>query len=286
MMVKITKIGFYGIRNLGAGLVQTVINKGLTAVIYEKDYDVYQSALNIIERNIDNEIEHWGLTLKDKKVMLSRMEHIENLSDFSKHDIDIIIESVEDRLQRKREVREKIKNDVNMNIPVIFTSQTNSLKDLLEDSDIASKCVNIHPVPSVPIYKLIELFKSENTSDTTFEIVKEFITKIDLKIVELKDGAGLIGPRVLIATILEACDVMRETGVSPEEFDYVMKKGLKMYKGPLSMADEIGLDNIKIWIEELSKIDSSVYKVPEILKNLLDKGYTGIKVKQGFLNYR
>ncbi|MEJ5307463.1 MAG: 3-hydroxyacyl-CoA dehydrogenase family protein [candidate division WOR-3 bacterium] len=285
-MIKITKIGFYGIRNLGPGLVQSVLNKGLTAVIYEKDYDVYQAGLNIIERNIDYEIEHWGLTLKDKKVMLSRIEHIENLADFSKHDIDILVESVEERLQRKREVREKIKNEVNMNIPVIFTSQTNSLKDVLENDELEQKSVNIHPVPSVPIYKLIELFKNENTSETTLEIVKEFFAKLDLKIVELKDGAGLIGPRVLIATVLEACDVMRETGISPEEFDLVMKKGLKMYKGPLSMADEIGLDNIKMWIEELSKIDSSVYKVPEILKNLLDKGYTGIKAKQGFLNYR
>lgn len=285
-MVKITKIGFYGIRNLGPGLVQTVINKGLSAVIYEKDYDVYQSGLNIIERNIDSEIEHWGLTLKDKKVMLSRIEHIENLSDFSKHDIDILVESVEERLQRKREVREKIKNEVNMNIPIIFTSQTNSLKDILEESDLKSKSVNVHPVPSVPIYRLVEFFKNDETSDTTYEIVKELFSKIDLKIVEMKDGAGLVGPRVLISTILEACDVMKETGISPEKFDFVMKKGLKMYKGPLAIADEIGLDNIKIWIEELSKIDSSIYKVPEILKNLLDKGYTGIKVKQGFLNYR
>ncbi len=285
-MIRITKIGFYGIRNLGPGLVQSVLNKGLTAVIYEKDYDVFQAGLNIIERNIDYEIEHWGLTLKDKKVMLSRIEHIENLQDFIKHDIDILIESVEERLQRKIEVREKIKKEVPLNIPIIFTSQTNRLSSIVENDILETKSVNIHPVPSVPIYSLVELFRLEKCSDITLEIVKEFFSKLDLKIFELKDGAGLIGPRVLISTILEACDVIKESNISTEEFDMVVKKGLKMYKGPLTMADEIGLDNIKMWIEELSKMDSSVYKVPEILKNLLDKGYTGIKTREGFLKYR
>jgi len=284
--MKVARIGFYGIRNIGAGLVQSVVNKGLSAVVFENNSDVYHNAISIIEKNVDYEIEHWGLTPKDKKIMFSKIENIEKFSDFSKYDIDIIIESVEEDLSKKIEVTNRIINELNLNIPIILTSQINSLKSIVDNIEGAKKTVNIHPVPSVPIYKIVELILSQNTSEPTLEIVRYFFEKLDIKPVEVEDGCGIVGPRVLISIILEACDMMRNSKIQPGEFDAIMKKGLKMYKGPLTTADEIGLDNIKMWIEELSKIDPSVYKVPQIIIDLIAKGQTGIKAGKGFLNYK
>ncbi|HAV92125.1 TPA: hypothetical protein DCW38_02975 [candidate division WOR-3 bacterium] len=284
--MKVTRIGFYGIRNIGAGLVQTVVNKGLSAVVFENNSDIYHSALSIIEKNVDSEIEHWGLTSKDKKVMFSKIEHIDKFSDFAKYDIDIIVESVEEELSKKIEVATRIMSELNMNIPIILTSQTNMLKSIVDDMEGAKRTVNIHPVPSVPIYKIVELTRSLNTSEATMEIVRYFFEKLDIKPVEIEDGCGIVGPRILISTVLEACDMMRDSNIQPSDFDLIMKRGLKMYKGPLTMADEIGLDNIKIWIEELSKKDSSVYKVPQIIIDLIGKGHTGIKAGKGFLKYK
>ncbi|MGE3062469.1 MAG: 3-hydroxyacyl-CoA dehydrogenase family protein [bacterium] len=284
--MKVARIGFYGIRNIGPGLVQSTVNKGLTAVVFENNSDVYHNALSIIERNIDYEIDHWGLTPKDKKVMMSRIEHIEKFQDFSKFDIDLIIESVEENLQKKQETAKKIYDELGMNIPVVLTAQTNTIEAIIDGLDDKERTVNIHPVPSVPIYKIVELIKSGKTTESTLEIVKYFFEKLDIKCVEVEDTAGMVGPRILVSTVLEACDMMRDSHIRTEEFDLIMKKGLKMYKGPLSMADEIGLDNMKLWIEELSKVNSSVYKVPQIILDLIGKGHTGVKAGKGFLNYK
>ncbi|MCK4524073.1 hypothetical protein KAU15_04020, partial [candidate division WOR-3 bacterium] len=154
--MKISKIGFYGIRNVGAGLVQTIASKGLTAIVYEKNDDIYHNALSVIENNVDYEIEHWGMTRKDKKILMSRIEHIDLFTDFMKNDIDILIESVEENIEIKRHALKKIKNELDLNIPIILTAQINMLKDIVKDEEIGERCINIHPIPSVPTYKIVE----------------------------------------------------------------------------------------------------------------------------------
>jgi len=284
--MKITRIGFYGIRNVGPGLVQSVANKGLSAVVMENNSDIYHSALSVIEKNVDYEIEHWGMTTKDKKVLFSRIEHIEKLEDFAKHDIDIIIESVEENLDRKIEAFKDIEKNLQMNIPLIMTAQTNTLSDIIDDSEIAHRTVNIHPVPSVPTYKIVELIKNSRTAESAINIVRYFFEKLDIKAVEMQDGSGIVAPRFLMSIVLESCDMIKDYNLDPEMVDMILKKGLKMNKGPLAMADEIGLDNIKLWIKEMSKVDKDVYKVPKIIESLIEKGHTGVKAKKGFLNYK
>lgn len=284
--MKISKIGFYGIKNIGPGLIQSVAMKGLTALVYEKNSDLYHSGVSIIEKNADYEIEHWGMTMKEKKVMMSRIEHVESFDDLVEQDIDIIIESVEESLSSKQGVINKLSEKMELNIPIIMTSQTNSLAEITGDLELTSRTVNIHPIPSVPVYNLVELIKHENTSQSALDIIYSFFEKIDLKPVEMLDGMGGVGPRILISTILESCDMMSKYAIKSSSIDAIMRRGLRMYKGPLTMADEIGLDNIKMWIEEMAREDSNIYKVPAIITDLLDKGYTGLKAGRGFLNYK
>ena len=281
--MKISTIGFYGIRNIGPGLVQTLAARGMHSVVYEKNDDIYHNAVSLIESNVEYEIAHWGMTRKDKKVMMSRIEHIDSSDELFKKDIDILIESVEENIEVKKHTIDKIKDKLNLNIPVILTSQINRLEDILPDDSISGRCVNIHPVPSVPVYKLIEMTRHKNTSDVTIEIIEGFMDKLDLEIIEIPDCAGGIGPRIFVSTVLEACSAFERAGVDFKSADDIMKKGLRMYKGPLTMADELGLHTVKMWIDEMSKFDPEAYKMPGILTKLMGGGYTGAGKDEGFL---
>lgn len=283
--MKISKIGFYGIRNTGAGLVQTMAAEGLSAVIYEKNDDIYHNALTVIENNVDYEIEHWGMTRKDKKILMSRIEHIDSFTDFMKQDIDIIIESVEENIDIKRHAVSKIENELELNIPIILTAQINMLSTVLEGSNIADRAVNIHPVPSVPAYKLVEMIRSSQVSEPVMEIIERFFEKLDLQICDIPDCPGGIGPRILVSTVIESCNAISEYRVSKTMADNILKKGLRMYKGPLKMADELGLDTIKTWIEEMNRIEGDRYIVPKLIEDLMEKGYNGLVNRNGFLTY-
>lgn len=283
--MKISKIGFYGIRNTGPGLVQTVASEGLTAVVYEKNDDIYHNALTVIENNVDYEIEHWGMTRKDKKILMSRIEHIDAFSDFMKQDIDIIVESVEENIDIKKHAVNKIENELELNIPVILTAQINMLSSVTEGCNIEDRAVNIHPVPSVPTYKLVEMIKGKNASEPVLDIIERFFDKLDLKICDIPDCPGGMGPRILISTVIESCNAISDYGIDKIMADNILKKGLRMYKGPLKMADELGLDTIKAWIEEMNRIEGDRYAVPKLLEELMEKGYNGLVNKNGFLTY-
>ncbi len=284
--MKISKIGFYGIRNIGPGLVQTIAQKGLSVIVYEKNDDVYHNALNVIENNVDYEIEHWGMTRKDKKVLFSRIEHIDNFKDLENYDIDILIESVEENLENKKHAVNKIENELKLNIPIILTSQINKVSEIIEGKDIGKRIINIHPIPSVPPYKIVEFIKAEKTSDVTVLITQQFFEKLFLKHIEIPDSIAGVGPRIFVSVLLEICDLLQTHNLDFSLANKVMKEGLRMYKGPLSMADELGLDTVKMWIEEMSKKNPDVYKVPKILNSLVEKGFTGVKMKKGFLEYK
>ncbi len=283
--MKISKIGFYGIRNTGAGLVQTVASEGLAAVVYEKNDDIYHNALSVIENNVDYEIEHWGMTRKDKKILMSRIEHIDSFSDFMKNDIDIIVESVEEQIEIKKHAIEKIENELTLNIPVVLTAQINTLKDILKDSNLASRAVNIHPVPSVPTFKIVEMVRSCSVNEASMEILKSFFDRLDLKVMEIADCPGGIGPRIFISAVIESCNAISQYGIDEIMADNILKIGLRMYKGPLKMADELGLDTVKTWIEEMNRIAGTRYEVPQLLTDMMNSGLNGLVNKKGFLTY-
>ncbi|AKG92164.1 3-hydroxyacyl-CoA dehydrogenase/Enoyl-CoA hydratase [Geoglobus ahangari] len=95
------------------------------------------------------------------------------------------------------------------------------------------------------------------------------------------DGLRIIAPMVNIAAGLI------EMGVADaKEIDTAMKLGTNMPKGPLEMADEIGLDVILAKVEELYKEKGyEILKPSEYLKKLVAEGKTGKKASEGFYKY-
>ncbi|WP_457590794.1 3-hydroxyacyl-CoA dehydrogenase/enoyl-CoA hydratase family protein [Geoglobus sp.] len=95
------------------------------------------------------------------------------------------------------------------------------------------------------------------------------------------DGLRIIAPMVNIAAGLI------EMGVADaKEIDTAMKLGTNMPKGPLEMADEIGLDVILAKVEELYKEKGyEILKPSEYLKRLVSEGKTGKKASEGFYKY-
>jgi len=89
---------------------------------------------------------------------------------------------------------------------------------------------------------LVEVIRSEATSDEAMKIAFELCTALGKTAVESADRPGFIANRVLMPMINEAIFAVMEGVGTPGAIDTVMKLGMNHPMGPLTLAGFIGLD--------------------------------------------
>lgn len=95
-----------------------------------------------------------------------------------------------------------------------------------------------------------------------------------------EDGEGFEPLRILAPTINEAAGLVAMGIAPPEEIDLAMRLGTAFPKGPLALADELGLDAI---VEALK--GSKRHEPAEILLKMVEEGKLGRKSGEGFYAY-
>jgi len=96
--------------------------------------------------------------------------------------------------------------------------------------------------------------------------------------------------RVVYPMINEAVLVLQEHIASPNDIDMATIAGLGMTyhgdrKGPLAIADEIGLDVVLNGLQELQKQYGERFRPAQLLKTKVRAGHLGVKTHRGFMEY-
>jgi len=133
--------------------------------------------------------------------------------------------------------------------------------------------------------KLVELIRGIQTSDSTFNTVKEVVQKMGKTGVEAKDSPGFTVNRVLMPMINEAIFLVHE-GTNPKDIDDGMQLGTNQPMGPLALADLIGLDTCLFIMQVLHReIGDDKYRPCPLLTKYVEAGWFGRKTKRGFYSY-
>ena len=113
------------------------------------------------------------------------------------------------------------------------------------------------------------------------------IQMIQKKPITLHESAGHISSRLIVTIINEACEALMEGVASVQCIDTTMKMGFGMMFGPFEMADQIGLDKLLKWMDNLfAEFGTQQFKASPILKRLVRAGYLGKKTEKGFYKYQ
>src|SRR5260370_39773540 len=91
------------------------------------------------------------------------------------------------------------------------------------------------------LMELVELIRGIATGDATFEVTKQFVTKLGKTIAVSEDFPAFIVNRILLPMINEAIYTLYEGVGNVEAIDTAMRLGAHHPMGPLELADFIGL---------------------------------------------
>jgi 3-hydroxybutyryl-CoA dehydrogenase len=170
----------------------------------------------------------------------------------------------------------------------IFVTNTSALSitEIAEVTQRPERVIGMHflnPVPKIP---LVEIVRALKTSDETFNIINEFSDTLDKTAVEVFEYPGYITTRVIVPMINEAMYILMEGVASAEHIDTAIRLGYNFSKGPLALADMIGLDELMAWMETLFReLGEAKYRPCPLIRKLVRAGHLGVKTGKGFFEY-
>lgn len=280
----IKKVGIVGGGTMGRGLAEHAADKGYDVVIIDKSPALLHEARAGIELSLQKRQEKWAITEAEKRVILGRIQFSDTLADVST--AGIVVETVTEDLDLKKEIFRSIDQICDRRVVFASNTSTLSITELAASTYRPEKVIGLHFLNPVPKMKLVEIVRGLKTSEETVRLAKDFVASLDKTGVEVYESPGFISSRLIFPLINEAMYALMEGVATAESIDTAMKLGYDMARGPLEMADRIGLDSLLIAMERLWRDYGDLkYRPCPLLRKLVRGGNLGVKTGQGFFKY-
>lgn len=284
-----SKIGIVGCGTVGQELAITASKHGIEVTFLELSEELVHHSLEEIKKELDLEIDHWGLTPGEKSAILSRIKGTLLYSDF--HDSELVIETIKSKqgqpsFDLRKEVFLNIEKEVSRECIIATNSSTIVVTELSSGLKHKERCVSLHISTTAPGASVVELAKGLHTSEEAYEKVIKFVKLLEKIFIPVMESPGLVSVRLFVVLLNEACETLMEGVSSMENIDLTLRSCFNMPLGPFEFADKVGLDKVVRWMENLySEFGSTRYIASPMIKKLVRANRLGRVSGIGFYEY-
>lgn len=301
----IKKVAVLGSGTMGAQIACHFANIGLEVLL-----------LDIVPDGLTDEEKAKGLSIDDQQVRnriaRENLEKTLNMSpspifdksyesqietgNFEDHlkkieDCDWVLEAIVEKLDIKRDLFEKVEQHRRPGTLVSTNTSGIPINDIAEDrsEDFKQHFCGTHFFNPPRYLQLLEIIPNNDTKQEVTDFLlnygDEFLGKTTIR---CKDTPAFIGNRIGVYAIMLTIDLMREMDLTIEQVDELTGKAVGRPKtATFRTADLVGVDILSDVTQGLYERleedeEREVYKLPEFIEKMLDKGWIGDKVHKGF----
>lgn len=278
----IYKVGVVGAGTMGAQIAQVISFAGIPVVMTDNCKEALLTGKGTIRGIYQYRVDKGKMTpeqLEEKMLLVTDTPNYSELKD-----VDLVIEAVPEDLTLKQQVFQELNGLCSPG--TIFASNTSalSISALGHSSGRPGNMLGLHFFNPAYAMPLAEVIPGLATTPQTLDDIVNFTESIRKTPIIVKDCAGFLVNRLLMAYLNEAVLCLQEGTTSPDIIDQDMVNfGMPM--GPFSLLDTIGLD-ISLDVANLLHTSFGPRMAPaQLLVQLVNQGRLGRKASRGFYEY-
>jgi 3-hydroxybutyryl-CoA dehydrogenase len=280
----IKKVGVVGCGLMGSGIAQVTAEAGYPVVVREVAQSLLDKGLAGIKKNLDRNVEKGRMAADARDRALTNLRGTTNVDDLK--DCDLVIEAITENIEEKKKLFAAL--DVLCPPSTILASNTSSCTviEMAAATKRMDRVVGMHFFNPVPVMKLVEIIRTIQTSDATFQAAWEFGKSVGKEPVAAKDTPGFIVNLLLVPYLMDAIRALERGVASIEDMDKAMKLGCGYPMGPFTLLDFVGLDTT-LYIGDImfAEFRDARYAPPPLLRRMVLAGLHGRKSGRGFYDY-
>ncbi|MBN1464051.1 MAG: 3-hydroxyacyl-CoA dehydrogenase family protein [Paludibacteraceae bacterium] len=285
-----SKIGVVGCGKEGSYIVTIAAIKGMEVVFLEPTEERVNDAYLRVEDKLNKRIVSWGLTVSEKKAILSRIKGTTEFKDFA--GCDFVIETIRyddmgvRSVQNRKEVFAQLEFILSKEAIIASNVSTIFVTELANELQYKERAIGFHFLSSSLESNILEIVPGVCTSKETYEHVCQFAKLINHAYVTLQESVGLVTLRLFFVQLNEACAILMEGVASVDDIDKVLMVGYGHKQGIFLTADQMGVEKIVHLMENMFQEYGNVkYKPSPYLNRLYRSNQYGVSKKKGFYLY-
>ena len=278
-------IAVIGAGTMGNGIAHTFAQNGFVVKLIDKSEIALDKAMDTIATNLNRMVAKGTITIDDFAKTITNIITYTDIED-GLVGVDFVIEAVSEKKELKLKIFKQLNEFCSHN--TIFATNTSSIS-ISELAGVVvhpERVIGMHFMNPVPLMPLVEIIKSNTTSDEVAEITVRLAEKLGKTAVVVNDAPGFVANRILMPMINEAIETLANKVAGVLEIDAIMKIGMAHPMGPLQLADLIGLDVCLSIMKVLEEgLQNPKYAPSNLLVSMVENGKLGVKSGLGFYDY-
>ena len=289
----IKKVGVIGCGLMGHGIAQVAAQGGCDVVAVEADPGALDRGLGRIDKSLER--------LATRAVAKGKMDEDQarahsagvrgritgSLERSAVADCDLVVEAIVEDLDLKKELFAELGGACRPE--AIFASNTSSfpVAEMAAASARPDRFVGLHFFNPVQLMRLVEVVRTDETSDEVFAEARAFGEACGKTPVACKDTPGFVVNRLLVPYMTQALEMLDRGDANAADIDTAMKLGCGFPMGPIELTDYVGLDTtlsiVRGWVERYP--NESDFRIPKVLEQKVAEGKLGRKSGEGFYRW-
>src|ERR671914_216714 len=237
--MEIRRVGVVGLGTMGAGIAQVAVQAGHEVIGREVSDELGEKARGTITHYLGRAVEKGKLSAEERDAALGRLVTTTDVADLA--DCDLVIEAIVEDLEAKRELFAELDRITRADAILATNTSAISISKIAEATERPERVVGMHFFNPAPLLPLVEIIRAEHSSDEVVDTAYEWAKAAGKEPVRCLDTPGFIVNRALVPA-LNDCIRLLDEGVTPEDLDTAMTKGVGWPMGPCALVDLVGVD--------------------------------------------
>ena len=278
-------IAVIGAGTMGNGIAHTFAQSGFTVKLIDVSEKALDKGMATIFANLDRMVAKGTITEEDKFKTINNIITYTDIKD-GVVGVDLVVEAATENVELKLGIFKQLNEICSHNTILATNTSSISITQIGAVVTHPERVIGMHFMNPVPLMPLVEVIRSNKTSNEATKIVMALSEKLGKTPVEVNDFPGFVTNRILMPMLNEAIETLYNKVAGVYEIDTVMKLGMGHPMGPLQLADFIGLDVCLAILNVLyDGFKNPKYAPCPLLVNMVRVGKLGVKSGEGFYDY-